>query len=86
MTLRVVAFPMGYIVLAKGAQQIFFWTEVAATVVHVGLGVAAREAFRCRWCWSRFFRAVCVACAADLCNCPSAHRLPLVVDELPIRM
>jgi antigen flippase len=37
MTLRVVAFPMGYIVLAKGAQQIFFWTEVAATVVHVGL-------------------------------------------------
>jgi antigen flippase len=37
MTLRVVAFPMGYIVLAKGAQQIFFWTEVAATLVHVGL-------------------------------------------------
>lgn len=37
MTLRVVAFPMGYIVLAKGAQQIFFWTEVIATVVHVGL-------------------------------------------------
>jgi PST family polysaccharide transporter len=37
MTLRVVAFPMGYIVLAKGAQQIFFWTDVAATVVHVGL-------------------------------------------------
>lgn len=37
MTLRVVAWPMGYIVLAKGAQKIFFWTEVAATVVHVGL-------------------------------------------------
>jgi antigen flippase len=37
MTLRVVAFPMGYVVLAKGAQQIFFWTEVAAATVHVGL-------------------------------------------------
>jgi antigen flippase len=37
MTLRVVAFPMGYIVLAKGAQQIFFMTEVVATIVHVGL-------------------------------------------------
>jgi antigen flippase len=37
MTLRLVAFPMGYIVLAKGAQKIFFWTEVAATLVHVGL-------------------------------------------------
>jgi enterobacterial common antigen flippase len=37
MTLRVVAWPMGFIVLAKGEQQIFFWTEVAATLVHVGL-------------------------------------------------
>ncbi|MBB3657680.1 PST family polysaccharide transporter [Rhizobium sp. BK650] len=37
MMLRIVAWPMGYIVLAKGAQTIFFWTEVAATLVHVGL-------------------------------------------------
>lgn len=37
MTLRVVAWPMGFIVLAKGVQAIFFWTEVAATIVHVGL-------------------------------------------------
>jgi enterobacterial common antigen flippase len=37
MMLRVVAWPMGYIVLAKGAQLVFFWTELAATVVHVGL-------------------------------------------------
>ena len=37
MTLRVVAWPMGYVVLAKDEQKIFFWTEVAATVVHVGL-------------------------------------------------
>ena len=37
MLLRVVAWPMGFIILAKGAQRIFFWTEVAATIVHVGL-------------------------------------------------
>lgn len=37
MMLRIVAWPIGYIVLAKGAQAIFFWTEVAAAIVHVGL-------------------------------------------------
>ena len=37
MMLRIVAWPMGFIVLAKGARQVFFWTEVAATLVHVGL-------------------------------------------------
>ena len=37
MILRVVAWPMGFIVLAKGWQAIFFWTEAAATLVHVGL-------------------------------------------------
>jgi antigen flippase len=37
MTLRVIAWPMGYIVVAKGAKGIMVATEVAATVVHVGL-------------------------------------------------
>ena len=37
MLLRVVAWPMGFIVLAKGAQKVFFWTEVAAAIVQVGL-------------------------------------------------
>src|SRR5438105_13554723 len=37
MALRVIAWPMGYIVLAKGRRMTLFWTEVAATVVHVGL-------------------------------------------------
>ena len=36
MALRVIAWPMGCIVLAKNAKSIFLWTEVAATVVHVG--------------------------------------------------
>ena len=37
MMLRIVAWPMGYIIVARDARRIFFWTEVAATVVHVGL-------------------------------------------------
>ena len=37
MTLRVISWPMGFIVLAKGAQKIFFWVEVAVAVVHIGL-------------------------------------------------
>lgn len=37
MILRIISWPMGFIVLAKGAKGAFFWTEVAATTVHVGL-------------------------------------------------
>ncbi|KQO76285.1 O-antigen translocase [Rhizobium sp. Leaf262] len=45
MLLRIVSWPMGYIVLAKGAQAIFFWTEVAATLVHIGLAYLLVEYF-----------------------------------------
>lgn len=45
LALRVVAWPMGFIVLAKGAQKTFFWTEVAATAVHVGLAFVAVDFF-----------------------------------------
>jgi enterobacterial common antigen flippase len=37
MMLRVVTWPMGFIILAKGAQTLFFLTELAWTLVHVGL-------------------------------------------------
>ncbi len=37
MMLRIVAWPMGFIIVAKGASRMFFWAEVAATIVHVGL-------------------------------------------------
>jgi PST family polysaccharide transporter len=37
MMLRIIAWPLGYVVLAKGAQWTFFWTELAATIVQVGL-------------------------------------------------
>jgi antigen flippase len=37
MALRVVAWPMGYIILAKAARVTCLVTEIAATIVHVGL-------------------------------------------------
>jgi len=35
--LRVISWPMGFIIVAKGEQTIFFWAELAWTVVNVGL-------------------------------------------------
>jgi enterobacterial common antigen flippase len=37
MAVRVITWPMGFIILAKGQQTYFFWTELAWTVVNVGL-------------------------------------------------
>jgi PST family polysaccharide transporter len=37
MLLRIVAWPLGYIIVARAANKAFFWTEVAATLVHVGV-------------------------------------------------
>jgi PST family polysaccharide transporter len=45
MGLRVIAWPLGYVILAKGLQKIFFWTEIAATVVHVGLAYVLVRTF-----------------------------------------
>ncbi len=43
--LRVVAWPMGFIVLAKGAQKIFFWTEVLSNLLLLGLTWSALKLF-----------------------------------------
>lgn len=37
MTLRVISWPMGFIIVAKGARNLFIATELAWTVVNVGL-------------------------------------------------
>jgi PST family polysaccharide transporter len=44
-TLRVIIWPMGFIILAKGKQNLFFWTELAWTVVHVGLAWVCLKSF-----------------------------------------
>jgi antigen flippase len=45
MALRVIIWPIGFIILAKGAQNFFFWTELAWTVVHLGLAWACVSVF-----------------------------------------
>ena len=37
MMLRVVVWPVGFIVLAKGAKKIFFWTELLTNSAYAGL-------------------------------------------------
>jgi enterobacterial common antigen flippase len=37
MTLRIISWPLGFILLAKGAQTIFFWSELAWTAIYLGL-------------------------------------------------
>jgi antigen flippase len=55
MMLRVIAWPMGFIVLAKGAQKVFFWTEVAAATVHVGLAALLVSRFGLAGSGAAFF-------------------------------
>jgi PST family polysaccharide transporter len=45
MILRVASWPMGYILLAKGAAKVFFWTELVANALQVGLVYVSVQAF-----------------------------------------
>ena len=45
MALRVITWPMGFIILAKNVQSLFFVTEVAWTLVHVGLAWVCVQGF-----------------------------------------
>ncbi len=45
MALRIVSWPLGFIILAKGAQGWFFWGETAWTCVYLGLAWICVERF-----------------------------------------
>jgi antigen flippase len=45
MALRVISWPMGFIILAKGAQSLFFLSELAWTVVYIALAWICVSAF-----------------------------------------
>jgi PST family polysaccharide transporter len=53
--LRVITWPMGYIVIAKGAPGLFFWSEAAWTVVNVGLTWVCVRSFGLRGSGIAFF-------------------------------
>ena len=44
-TLQVITWPMGFIIVAKGEQNIFFWAELAWTVVNVGFSWICVKSF-----------------------------------------
>ena len=45
MALRVISWPMGYIIVARGARNLFFWSELAWTTVYVTLAWIGVTAF-----------------------------------------
>jgi PST family polysaccharide transporter len=45
MALRILSWPMGFIILAKGAQRFFFWSEAAWTVVYLALAWVCVDSF-----------------------------------------
>lgn len=44
-TVQVITFPIGFIIVAKGEQGWFFWTELTWTVVHISMAFAALRWF-----------------------------------------
>jgi PST family polysaccharide transporter len=44
-TMQVISWPMGFIIVAKGQQGLFFWSELAWTLVHVTLAWICVEHF-----------------------------------------
>ena len=55
MMLRVATWPMGFIVLAKGARNIFFWAEVGINALHVALAFIFIRMFGLRGAGIAFF-------------------------------
>jgi PST family polysaccharide transporter len=45
MALRVISWPMGFIIIAKKAQNLFFWSELAWTTIYVALAWVCVTAF-----------------------------------------
>jgi antigen flippase len=55
MTLRVISWPMGFIIVAKGVQSIFIFSEVAWTVVYLGLAWVCVSAYGLKGAGIAFF-------------------------------
>jgi enterobacterial common antigen flippase len=55
MALRVISWPMGFIIIAKGARNLFFWAELGWTVVYVALAWVSVTAFALNGAGIAFF-------------------------------
>jgi enterobacterial common antigen flippase len=61
-TLRVISWPIGYVILARGRQDLFFWSELAWTVVYVGLAWVCVRAFGLNGAGIAFFGSYIFHC------------------------
>lgn len=61
-TLRVVSWPMGFIILAKGEQNLFFWSELAWTIVHIVLAWTCVNSFGLNGAGIAFFGSYIFHC------------------------
>jgi enterobacterial common antigen flippase len=55
MMLRVVSWPMSYILIAKGERKLYFWTELLSNLLFIGLVWAGIQAFRLNGTGMAFF-------------------------------
>ena len=86
MMLRVVAWPMGFIVLAKGAQQIFFMDRDRSDSGPRGPCLATRNKDRRRWLRDRIFWALCLAQLVDIRGRPTARGFRWSAENLKLGM
>jgi PST family polysaccharide transporter len=62
MLLRVIAWPMGFIILARGERKIFFWSEVLSAAGYVALVWAGVKLFKLEGTGIAFFVLYVVYC------------------------
>lgn len=72
MAIRIIAWPIGFIVLAKGAQRLFFWTELAWTLLYLVLA----------WAWVKPFGPVAAGMAFFASHVVHGVLLYLIVRRL----
>src|ERR1700731_5511528 len=68
MALRVISWPMGFIIIAKGAQSLFFWSELAWTVVLHCTRMDLRDCFLLEWRRHCLFLLIHFPCPYYLLN------------------
>ena len=62
MALRILSWPMGFIIVAKGAQNLFFWSEAAWTVVYASLAWSCVKSFGLNGAGIAFFGSYIFHC------------------------
>ena len=77
-TLQVITWPMGFIIVAKARQSIFFWSELAYTAVYVAAAWVGIRYFALDGVGHGLLRILCLPLAHDLPDSPMANWIPLV--------